>query len=173
MMGNGVVSDSAMWRNVVLYSAGTGGRVRRVDLVDVVPRVFVFVLFLVVVVVVVFFVVFFVFVVVVVVLCLFTSAVFFVANRDDLDARGVLVSEVVFVVVEGARMVVDSDSLPESDRNVSVALDVIAALGRSIRNTRRRRAERRARRQRRSARLGRAPRGGTGHSATMREMGYD
>ena len=50
-MGNDVVSDGAMWRNVVLYSAGTGGRVRRVDLVDVVPRVFVFVFVVVVVVV--------------------------------------------------------------------------------------------------------------------------
>jgi hypothetical protein len=98
----------------------------------------------------------------------------------DLDARRIFVVAVaVFVVVFGStRVVVYSDSFPESDCNVSVALDTdtTMALGRD-RHTRRRSALGAARR-RRSVRLDgavrkRPSRRSTGHGATMRKMGYD
>lgn len=146
MVSNTVVGDGTMRGRVVLFCTWTGGRVRRINLVlDVVPRTFVFLVVLVVVLVVVF-VVFFVFFVVVDLFGLFTSAVFFFTGRHDLDSSRVLVGKIVVVVVESTRVVVDSNSLPESDCNVSVALDMIAALGRRGRNTRGGCAGRRARR---------------------------
>lgn len=93
---------------MVLY-AGARGRVRGLDLVDVVtervPVGVVLFLFLVVVVVFVFFV--------------RVSVLFLAARRQDLYARGVFLFAVVF-----AGVVVDSDSFPESDGDVSVAFHI-------------------------------------------------
>jgi hypothetical protein len=157
-----VLLDSVMWRRVMFHNPWARGRVGRVDVVfDVVPRAFVLV---------VFFLFFFV------VVGFFGGGVLVVADRENLNASRV--PSVALVVVESARVVVDSDSFPESDGNVSVALDVNAAVGRK-RNTRRRCAARSARRRRRnSARLDRAvrkrpSRRSSGHCATMGEMGYD
>jgi hypothetical protein len=110
-----VVGDSTVWCSGVLANTWTGRRVWRVNFVlflDVIPRalvlfLFVFVFFVVVLFVVLFFVVN--------VLGFFASAVLFFtgAGGDDLDPSWVLVGKiVVVVVVEGTRMVVDSDSLP-------------------------------------------------------------
>ncbi len=63
-------------------------------------------------------------------------------------------------------MVVYCDSLIESDGYVSVALDMIAALGRRSRDARRRGAVC-------CVRPDRAPRRSRGHGATVGEMGYD
>lgn len=110
-------------RRLTVDKARARGRVGRVDLVDVVPRALV--LFVVVC------VVLWDVVVALLLLGVFVGrvrgAVLVLAGRDYLDAGRVVVGEVVVVVFEGARVVVDSDSLPESDGHVSVALDMIAA----------------------------------------------
>jgi hypothetical protein len=144
------------------------GRVGGVDFVDVVPGAFVLVFVFVVVVVVVFFFfflfAFFAFFVVVFVGRL-RGAVLVLAGRDYLDAGRILVGEVVFVF-KGASVVVDCDSLPESDGHVSVALDMIASLGRRDGDARRALPSR-------GARLDRTPGCAVGHGSTMGKMGYD
>lgn len=164
---NSVMRDSVPLRRVVLADdLWTRGRVGGVDFVlYVVPRAFLVVVFVFLVVVVVFLALFVFFVVFLV--GRLRGGVFVLAGGDYLDAGRVLVGKVV-VVFEGARVVIDCDSLPESDGHVSVALDMIAALGRRNGHARRRGAVC-------CARLysGAPRRRSMGHGATLGEMGYD
>jgi hypothetical protein len=159
--------DSVPLRRVVLADdLWTRGRVGGVDFVlYVVPRAFLVVVFVFLVVVVVFLALFVFFVVFLV--GRLRGGVFVLAGGDYLDAGRVLVGKVV-VVFEGARVVIDCDSLPESDGHVSVTLDMIAALGRRNGHARRRGAVC-------CARLysGAPRRRSMGHGATLGEMGYD
>lgn len=109
---NSVMRDSVPLRRVVLADdLWTRGRVGGVDFVlYVVPRAFLVVVFVFLVVVVVFLALFVFFVVFLV--GRLRGGVFVLAGGDYLDAGRVLVGKVV-VVFEGARVVIDCDSLPE------------------------------------------------------------
>ena len=100
------------------------GRFRGVDLADLdaVPRV----LFVVVVLFRALLAVFLLFVVVVVVVGLFAGVVVLVDAWADLDARGRVF---FFAIVFGAGAVVDGDTFPELDSNVSGAWTVKLAAG--------------------------------------------